>query len=82
MMIMMTATIVRIRNVIMPALNLDKVARIIKLNKVIAVTADNIMLMHTTRALSKVAYHQGAEVTLHAMIKLVAPPNLFYFYIF
>ena len=60
----------------------DRVARTIKLNKAIAVTADNITLMHITRALFKVAYHQVEEVILHVMIKLVVLPNSFYFYVF
>ena len=69
--------IVRIRYVIMLALNLDRVARTIKLNRAIAVTVGNITLMHTTRALFKGAYHQGKEVILHVMIKLPALPNFF-----
>jgi hypothetical protein len=76
MMMMMTMT-VRINNVIMLALNLEAVARSIKLNKVIAVSTGNIMLMHTTKALFKVAYHQAEEVILHAMIKLLVLPNFF-----
>jgi hypothetical protein len=79
MMMMMTAMIVRIRSVIMRALKLDKVARTIKLKKAIAVTVGNIMLMHITRALFRVAYHQVEEVILHVMTRLVALPNSFYF---
>jgi hypothetical protein len=77
MMMMMMKMIVRIRYVTMMALNPDRLAHTIKLNRMIAEMARNIMHMHTTRALFKVAYHQVEEVILHAMIKLVAHPNFF-----
>jgi hypothetical protein len=82
-MTMMTkAMIVKIRNVITQAMNLGKVTRIIKLSKVNAVTMGNNTLTHTTKALFKVAYHQGEEVILGIVIKLVALTSFFYFYVF
>jgi hypothetical protein len=82
MMMTMIPMIVKIRFVIIVALKLDRVARTIKLNKVIVVPVKHITLMHITRALFKVAYHQGAEVILHVKIKRLALPSFFYFYAF
>jgi hypothetical protein len=79
MMMTTTAMIRRIRNVTMLALKQDRVAHTIKLNKVIVVATGNITLMHITKALFKVAYHQGEEVILHVMKKLLALPNFFCF---